>query len=268
MKISFRPFILLCLPVLLIANAVGQVPLRYQEGTVQGFLILRSLDDEILASGDSVQVARGNRVTINLTFHFKDGSLYEETTVFTQHRNFHLLSDHSVRKGPSFPKPLDVTIDAVKGQVTVRSLSDEDKEDAKPEHMQLPPNLANGIVSTLLKNVSPQSTNTTLSMVVATPKPRLVKLVFSSQGEDTFIVAGSKHKATHFAAKIELGGIAGIVAPVIGKQAPDTHVWIATGEAPTFVRLESQFFENGPIWRIELASPTWPQGKEDKEEKK
>ena len=33
---------------------------------------------------------------------------------------------------------------------------------------------------------------------------------------------------------MELGGIAGIVAPIIGKQPPDLHVWILGGDAPAF----------------------------------
>jgi hypothetical protein len=39
----------------------------------------------------------------------------------------------------------------------------------------------------------------------------------------------------------------------------DTHVWVTGGVAPVFVRSEGSLFEGGPIWRIELASPVWPQ---------
>jgi hypothetical protein len=56
---------------------------------------------------------------------------------------------------------------------------------------------------------------------------------------------------------VELGGVAGIVAPILGKQPKDTHVWILEGKAPAFVRMEGQFYEDGPIWKIELTSPIW-----------
>ena len=43
-----------------------------------------------------------------------------------------------------------------------------------------------------------------------------------------------------------------------GKQPPDIHVWIHGGNAPAFLREEGQFYEGGPLWRIELVSPVFP----------
>ena len=59
--------------------------------------------------------------------------------------------------------------------------------------------------------------------------------------------------------KVEIGGAAGVVAPLVGKQPPDTHIWILEGEMPVFLRSDGPQFEGGPIWRIELTSPVWPQ---------
>jgi hypothetical protein len=47
------------------------------------------------------------------------------------------------------------------------------------------------------------------------------------------------------------------VAPLIGKQPPDSHVWILEGEAPAFVKSEQPLYNGGPVWRIELVSPVW-----------
>ena len=58
--------------------------------------------------------------------------------------------------------------------------------------------------------------------------------------------------------KFELGGIAGVVAPLIGKQPPNINIWIIGGKAPAFVREEGPFYEGGPIWNIQLTSPVWP----------
>ena len=66
----------------------------------------------MVASGDSMQFVHGDRITAETIFHFKDGSVDDETTVYTQHRTFHLISDHHMQKGPSFPHPMDVLIDA------------------------------------------------------------------------------------------------------------------------------------------------------------
>src|SRR5689334_14543032 len=59
-----------------------QVPVRYMEGRIHGFLVLRDLQDKLLASGTLVQTAAGNRVTTELSFRFKDGSVHQETAVF------------------------------------------------------------------------------------------------------------------------------------------------------------------------------------------
>jgi hypothetical protein len=95
-------------------------------------------------------------------------------------------------------------------------------------------------------------------MVVATPKPRLVKLEVSEAGEDSLSTGTMARKATHYVVKIEIGGLAGLIAPLVGKQPPDTHVWILGGEAPAFVKSDGPMFLGGPIWRTELVSPVWP----------
>jgi hypothetical protein len=94
-------------------------------------------------------------------------------------------------------------------------------------------------------------------MVVFTPKPHLVRLAITPQGEEAFSIGGSSRKATHYVAKVEIGGAAGLVATLLGKQPPDTHVWILGGEAPAFVKSEGPLYLGDPIWRIELASPVW-----------
>jgi hypothetical protein len=96
-----------------------------------------------------------------------------------------------------------------------------------------------------------------LSMVVATPKPRLVKLEITPGGEDTFAVGGVSQKAMKFVVKIEIGGVSGLIAPLVGKQPPDTSMWMVGGKAPGFLKSEGPLFQGGPIWRIELASPVW-----------
>ena len=45
--------------------------------------------------------------------------------------------------------------------------------ESQREHLTLPPDVANGMVPMLLKNVRPGAAPQTLSLVVATPKPRL-----------------------------------------------------------------------------------------------
>lgn len=244
---------LLTLPAGLRAEVVG---VRHAEGLAHGFLALRTLEGETIAYGDLIQTTKGNRVTTRLVFHFEDGSLHDETVVFSQRGTFRLVSDHLVQKGPSFPKPMDVLVDGRTGQVTVR-YKDDDQDKVISERLDLPSDTSNGMLLALLKNIRPETARTTLSMVAAAPKPRLVKLLITPAGEDPLSI-GSPRKATHYVLKIEIGGLAGVVAPLVGKQPEDTHVWILGGEAPAFVRMEGQLYQGGPLWRIDLLCPTWP----------
>jgi hypothetical protein len=255
-----RLAVLLACAVLLqpVVLPAAPVAVRHLEGLVHGFLVLRTLEGDTLADGDLIQVAHGDRVTSRLVFHFKDGSIHDETAVFSQRRNFRLLSDHLVQKGPAFQHPIEVSIDGSTGQVTVHDTNDDGKEKVATDHFDLPPDVANGLVLTLLKNIRSDAPQTKVSMVVFTPKPRLVRLAITPQGEEAFSIGGSSRKATHYVVKVEIGGAAGLVATLLGKQPPDTHVWILGGEAPAFVKSEGPLYLGGPIWRIELASPVWP----------
>ena len=234
------------------------IPVRHVQGTIHGFLELRSEDGQVLASGDIVQVVHGNQVTSHTLFTFKDGSIDDETTVLSQSRTFHLITDHHVQKGPFFPHPMDILIDTRNGQVTVHSTGKDGKEEVKTDHLVLPTDLANGMVPFVAENMLPNAPETTVSMLVATPRPRLVKLAISSGGEEAFSVVGSSRKAIHYEIKIQLGGVAGVVAPMIGKAPPNIQLWVIGGQAPTFVREQGPLYAEGPMMTIQLASPVWP----------
>ena len=117
----------------------------------------------------------------------------------------------------------------------------------------------NGMIPILLKNIPPFEKQTTVSLVAATPKPRLVKLAISRVGEAKVLAGGVSLKATQYRLRVEIGSILGFLAPIVGKQPQDSSAWIVDGDAPAFVRLEDPFFAGGPSWRIEPANPVWPE---------
>jgi hypothetical protein len=235
------------------------VAVKYHYGLLHGFVILRDEKGEIIAAGDLAQTPKGDQIVNKLSFKFRDGSTYEDTAIFTQRRTFRLISDHLVQKGPAFKRPLDLTVDCQSGFVTVISADDDGKPKNTQQRMKLPVDIANGITPMLLTNAPPESGGELkLSMIVATPKPRIVKLAITAAGEDSFTHAGTPRKAAHYVAKIDLGGVAGVVAPIVGKQPADTHLWLATGDAPQVVRSRGPMFEGGPIWTLDIAAPSWP----------
>lgn len=224
---------------------------------MHGFLYLKSADGKIIAIGDQTNITTGNTVKSHLIFRFADGSLDDEVTTFRQGRVFQLLSDHHVQKGPSFPQPLDVTLDTTTGQVTTCAVKGG-KTEVRSNHVDLPADLANGIVSAVLENFPDELNELKVSYLIADPKPRIVKLVIKPTGTDTFHVGGASRTALIFNVHIEIGGVAGVVAPVIGKQPDDVRVWVLKGDVPVFLKLEGALYQKGPIWTMELASPAWP----------
>jgi hypothetical protein len=240
------------------ASSAETVQVQYPEGVAHGFLVLRTLEGKPIADGDSTQVARGERVTSRLRFRFKDGSIYEETTVFSQQGTFRLVSDHVLQKGPTFKCPMETEIDAASGQVKVR-YTEDGKEKVLTEQLELPPDVANGILFTLLKNVQRRDSSTVVSYVAATPKPRLVHLEIFPEGQEPFSIGSYTHKAIQYVVRVKIGGVAGWVAHVLGKQPPDTKTWILGDDAPAFVRSDGPLYGDGPIWRMDLATPAaWP----------
>jgi hypothetical protein len=255
----------LVLAVLLLqpaALAAEPIVVRRTEGAIHGFLVLRTLEGKTLADGDLIQVARGHQVTSRLTFRFRDGSLHDETTVFRQQRHFRLVRTRLVQKGPAFPRPLEMTIDHARGRTVVR-YTDDGEPNVETEETELPADLANGMILTLVKNLRPDGPPAIVSMIAATPEPRLVKLRISASGNERFSTGTTARRATRFVVTVELGGLSGLLAPLLGKQPPDSHVWVLGGEAPAFVRSEQPLYAGGPLWRIELTSPVWPSATHD-----
>jgi hypothetical protein len=167
---------------------------RHAEGLVHGFLVLLTLEGKALAYGDLIQTVAGDRVTSKLTFQFKDGSNRSETAIFSQSHGFRLLSDHVVEKGASFKNATETKIDASTGNVEIHYTDKDGHAKIEADRLELPGNLANGILFTLLKNIDRNSSGSIFSMVAITPKPRLVKLAIASLGEDTFDVGGTRRK--------------------------------------------------------------------------
>jgi hypothetical protein len=237
-------------------TSAEQVPVRHLEGTIFGFLTLRNADGEIIANGFLQQTAKpgSSIVTDDLQFHFKDGSLYREITKFTQRGTFHLVSNQVTQKGPSFKQESQSWIDVASGKVSVLTI-EKGKEKRTTKQMSIPPDVANGLLFILAKNMDPSAPETTVSMVAPSDKPRLVKLTFTPAEEKPVKFGLLTFKAQQYVMKVKIEGVAGKVAPLVGKQPPDSHFWIIKSESPTLVEFEGPLTEDSPVWRIEFAAP-------------
>lgn len=223
------------------------VAVRFTEGVIRGFPVMRSIQGEKLAQGDLVQVPRGDRVESRLTFRYTDGSLYEETVVFSQKDVFTVLSYRVRQRGPSFPEALDAFVDRETGRYQVRYKGDaESSEDVFKGRIDLPADTYNGLLLTLLKNMGPGESNT-VHVIAFTPKPRLVKMLLAPVAEDPVLVADAPMRATRYSMRPQLG----LFASLLVTEIPDVKCWILAGDAPAFLKFEGPLYFMGPTWRIE-----------------
>ena len=192
----------------------SEVAVHHREGVTHAFLLVSTVKKKTVGVGDLIQVTHGDQVTIELSLHLKDGSVHDETAVYSQRGVFRLLSDHLVQKGTTVPHPSGCLCrDERRGTVTVH-YTDGGKEKVQTEKLDLPADSANGLILNLFKNVDPGASQTTVSMIAATPKPRVVKLVISPpNGQHPFSVGGAQRQAAEFVIKVDIGGVAGAVAP-------------------------------------------------------
>jgi hypothetical protein len=242
---------------LAIALPAEQVRVAHKQGDLHGFLLLRDAKGRQIAAGDQTYQIQGGSILSRTLFRFRDGSIDEEEATFRQGSLFRLTRDHHIQKGPSFPRPMDMTIDAVHGVVSWKDLSKKDAATTS-RRMKLPPDLANGILPLLVQNFPRGARSLTVSYVAFDRTPRLVTMVITPDGSDKVILGQEGLQAERFKIHMNIGGIAGMVAPVLGKQPPDLHLWIVGGLVPVFLRLEGQLYAEGPVWNLLLAAPAWP----------
>lgn len=235
------------------------VPAVRKQGSSHGFVVLKDASGKLIALGDQVSVTAGSEVRSRLVIHFRDGSIDDERTVYRQGKVLQLVTDHHIQKGPSFKEPLDLEIDLRTGTVSYHELKDG-KDEVKTEHMDLPQDLANGMIAEVLENFPAHAAEMKVSYIAVGSKPRIVKLAIKPEAEDAFTIGGSRRRARRFNIHIDLGGVAQVVAPVIGKQPPDLKFWVMDGEVPTFLKMAGPLYEQGPIWTMQVASPVWPSG--------
>jgi hypothetical protein len=239
------------------AGHAAEVEVRHQEGVTRGFLVVRTSAGEIVAEGDLLQRARPEGVESRLVFRFRDGSVFDETVLFSQRRVFTMLRYRLEQRGPTFPEALQVSLerdrDQARGRYAATARRHGEEEERAGGEIDLPLDTYIGMATLLLRNLGTAAT--TVHTMAFTPKATLLQLELAPEREES-IAAGERHvPATRYVLKPKLGMLRGAVAALIGKTPADYRCWIATAGLPAFVAIDGPLFPGGPIWRIETVSP-------------
>jgi hypothetical protein len=234
------------------------VPVRFLEGLTHGFLVLRTLNGVLIASGDLSQSTRSGEVESRMLLHFKDGSLFEEKVVFTQQRVFTLKSYRLMQRGPAFTDDTVISLERATGKYHVKTKAHKNgKEEVQEGTLDLPLDVYNGgMVLTVAKNL-PKGASETVHTVAFTPTPRLIQLELAPAGEQRVLVGELAKTATAYVFKPKLGVMLKIFATLLGRTPPDSHAWIVASETPAFVRFEGPLSITGSVWRLEPTVPRW-----------
>ncbi|MGC9199374.1 MAG: hypothetical protein ACP5E5_10630 [Acidobacteriaceae bacterium] len=237
--------------------AAEQIPVRHVQLPMQRWMVTRSQTGEMIARDEFSQSVQGDEVTMHFTLHFLDGSVDEETTSYRQEGMFRLLVDRHIERGPFFARPVDFTVDAATGVLTSRSPEARGGSRVESRRMDLPADVANGIVGTLLLNVPRNTKPFSVDMVAPVEGGRLVQLLISPEGERSFKMDGQNLTATVFRVHPVLGGIVGLIARLLGLQPKDVMVWIWEGSDPAVVRIVGQLGGSGPVVTSDLVGASF-----------
>lgn len=239
------------------AAPAEQISVRHIQLPRRASMVARSDTGKILAQVEFTQDVQGDEVTMRLTYHFWDGSIDDETSTYRQQGTFQLVRDHHIQKGPFFTRPIDFTVEAATGIATSSTADGNGKIHVESEHIDLPEDLANGFVGTLLLNVPPNTAPFRVGMLAPFGGGRLIRILISPEGEQPFQAAGQTLKATVFRIHPELGGILGLLAELVGLEPKDVMVWVLEGEQPEVVRVVGQLGGYGPVVSSELVGTSF-----------
>jgi hypothetical protein len=235
-----------------IAAQAEQIPVKHAQLPMHSSMVARTETGKIIARVEFTQVVLGDEVTMHLTYHFLDGSIDDETTTYRQQGTFRLVRNHHMEQGPFFPRPVDFAVEATTGMATSRTADWMGKIQVESAHIDLPDDLANGFVGTVLLNVAHDTKPFRVGILAPVGSGRLIRILISPEGERPFHVNGQTLKATVFRIHPELGGILGVIAQLLGLLPKDVMVWVQEGEQPQVVRVVGQLGGFGPVISSEL----------------
>jgi hypothetical protein len=245
--------IALCRP----AAHAEQVTVKHIQLPMHRFMVARSEAGQIIANVEFSQAVQSDQVTMHVIYRFVDGSIDDEETTYTQQGTFRLVRNHHIQKGPFFTKPVDFTVEAATGIVTSRTIEKNGKMHVESKHINLPDDLANGFVGTLLLNVPHNTAPFRVGMLAPVGGGRLVRLLISPEEEQTVQLSGRSLKATVFRVHPELGGIVSVIARLLGIQPKDVMVWVLEGEQPAVAVVVGQLGGSGPVVSADLVGTSF-----------
>jgi hypothetical protein len=228
------------------------VPLRWPEGTLRGFPVVRDASGRQIADGTLTQWIEDGNLHVSATYDFKDGRVVEEQTVLSQHPELAQLRwSWEERKGSEVQR--SYSIDFTTGHAVVHKRG----EDVREDHLDDAKNLGHAFAGVgfmyAVKNLAAdleKGSEVELTAVAFTPKPRTVKVSIRRDQEGPLTMGGRTLAAERFVVHPEIP--LAFIAKLFVK-APDQYLWFYKPSPPAFLRADIPLAEpSDPIIHIEL----------------
>ncbi|MFL5456320.1 MAG: hypothetical protein ACJ78X_07970 [Myxococcales bacterium] len=266
MKATMLAFVAMC-----VALPAPAVPLRWPEGTLRGFPVVRDASGRQIANGTLTQWIEDGKLHVTATYDFEDGRVVEEQTLLQQHPELAQLRwSWEERKGTEVQR--SYSIDFTTGHAVVHKRG----EDTLDDHLEDARKLGRAFTGVgfmyAVKNLVPdleKGGEIELTAVAFTPKPRTVTVSIRRDQEGSLAMGGRKLAAERFVIhpQIPLAFIAKLFV-----KAPDQYLWFYRPAPPAFLRADIPLAEpSDPILRIELIGgprPPPPQSRRPKAPKR
>jgi hypothetical protein len=235
-----------------VALPARAVPLRWPEGTLRGFPVVRDAAGEQIADGTLTQWIEDGNLHVSATYNFKDGRVVEEQTVLAQHPELAQLRwSWEERKGSEVTR--SYSIDFTTGHAIAHKRGEDAREDHLDDAKQLGHAFAGVGFMYAVKNLVAdleKGGEVELTAVAFTPKPRTVKVSIRRDQEGPLVMGGRTLSAERFVVHPEIP--LAFIAKLFVK-APDQYLWFYKPSPPAFLRADIPLAEpSDPIIRIEL----------------
>jgi hypothetical protein len=234
------------------------VPLRWPEGTLRGFPVVRDQAGRQIANGTLTQWIEDDKLHVSATYDFDDGRVVEEKTVLAQHPELaQLFWSWEERKGSQVQR--SYSIDFTTGHAVVHKQGEDDRDDHLDDARKLGHAFAGVGFMYAVKNIVgdlEKGAEVELTAVAFTPKPRTVTVSIKRDYEGSLAMGGRTLGAERFVIHPEIP--LAFIAKLFVK-APDQYLWFYRPSPPAFLRADIPLAEpSDPIIRIELLGGPQP----------
>ncbi|HSP99511.1 MAG TPA: hypothetical protein VL049_19995 [Candidatus Dormibacteraeota bacterium] len=233
------------------ADTTEPIKLTYLEGDYAGTTTVWSEDGKrILGYIAYRQYRQGDRLRIERTAYFRDGSSDEDTAEAQVGDRLRAIGGRSVIRDTRGKAVVDLRIDVAARRVSGFYV-DAGKRETVDEEVDIGPGTYWGpLYQLVVKNFAANAADgkVVVQSVVPTPKPRVIDMQFARDGGGTVKRPGGSTRADRITL---LPTVNFLIDPILQRLVPKTEFLIVPGEPPLLARFTGPRNYAGQMMRLE-----------------